>query len=88
MKLKEGFVTHEVCGKQIAVAKGEVSLVLRGMVRSNETAAFIFNHLLSDTTEEAVVAALAAEYDAPQDVLAADVHRIIEQLRSEGLIDE
>ncbi len=88
MKLKDGFVTHDVCGKQIAVAKGEVAHVMRGMVKSNSTAAFIFNCLMSDTTEETIVKAIVAEYDASEEVVAKDVHRIIEQLRSEGLLNE
>ncbi len=88
MKLKEGFILHDVCGKQVAVAAGEVAGVLRGMVRSNETATFVFNCLLKDTTEGAIVDAMEEEYDAPREVIEADVHRVVKQLLDEGLIDE
>ncbi len=88
MKLRDGFILHDVCGKQVAVAAGAVADVMRGMVRSNETATFIFNHLMKETTEESIVDAMLAEYDAPREVIEKDVHSVVEQLRNEGLIED
>ncbi len=88
MKLKEGFVINEVGSKFIAVATGKSSDVLNGMVRFNETANFIFRQLMEETTEEQIVDAVLAEYDSSKEVVAADVHRIVMQLREEGLLDE
>ena len=39
MKLKDGFVTHDMGGEQIMVSTG--STAFSGLVRSNGTAAFI-----------------------------------------------
>ena len=58
------------------------------MLLSNETAGFIIEHLKSETTEDKIVDQMFEEYDAPREVIAADVHRIIEKLRSVGAIDE
>ncbi len=88
MKLKEGFLRHKVGGKHIAVATGRSSEALNGMVRSNETADFIFCQLMRETTEERIVDAVLAEYDAPKEVAAAEVHKVVAQLREEGLLDE
>ena len=45
MKLKEGFITHTLQGQQMMVAAGPAARLFRGVVRSNETAAFIIDCL-------------------------------------------
>ena len=42
--------------------------------------------LKTDTTEEKIVAAMQKKYDVPEATLKADVHKIIETLRSVGAI--
>lgn len=86
MKLKEGFITHESDGEQIMVAAGEVRF--SGMVRSNSTAAFIVDCLKEDTTQEQIVEKMLAVYDAPAEVIAADVAKVLDSLRSIGALDE
>ena len=88
MKLKSGFVLHDVGGEHMAVATGEALLKFNGMVRNNDTADFIFRQLLEDTTEEKIVDAMCAEYNAPRDVIANDVRKVLAQLRKADLLDE
>lgn len=86
MKLKEGFVTRDMGGEQIMVATGGADF--SGIVRSNETAAFIINCLKEETTVEAIVEAMGKEYDAPAQTIAAGVEKVLTQLRSIGALDE
>lgn len=86
MKLKDGFVTHEMGGEQIMVATG--AAVFAGLVRSNSTAGFIVDCLKEDTTRDAIVAKMLEKYDASEDVIAADVDKIIGKLRSINALDE
>ena len=86
MKLKDGFVTHEMGGEQIMVATGAASF--SGLVRSNATAAFIVECLKTETTREAVIDTMLKRYDAPGSVIAADVDMVISKLRSIGALDE
>ena len=86
MKLKEGFVTHETDGEQIMVSAGSVPF--SGLVRSNATAAFIIDFLKRETTKKDIIAAMLEKYDANEAVIAADVERILEKLRSIGALDE
>ena len=86
MKLKNGFVTHEMGGEQIMVATGNASFP--GLVRSNPTAAFIVDCLKQDTTKEAIVQAMLNKYEVTEDVAAADVDKILDKLRSVGALDE
>lgn len=86
MKLKDGFITHETDGEQIMVAAGNAGF--SGLVRSNRTAAFIVDALKKETTFAQIVDAMAAKYDAPRDVIAADAEKILAQLRTIGALDE
>ena len=86
MKLKSDFITQTIEDTQFLVPVGAEAF--RGIVRSNATAAFIVDCLKEETTEEAIVDAMCAKYDAPRDVIAADVAMIIGKLRGINAIEE
>ena len=88
MKLKDGFIFQDLGDKHMAVASGAAGEVFRGMVRNNATADFIFRALMHETTEEAVVDAMAERYDAPRERIQADVRRLIARFREAGLLEE
>lgn len=84
MKLKEGFVTQEIGGRQVMVAvNGEA---FNGMVRSNETAGYIVSLLKNDTTKEEIVKAMLKEFDASEEQVSKDVDMVITKLREIGAI--
>lgn len=87
MKLKTGFITHTLQGQQMMVAAGPAAKVFRGVIRSNETAAFIIDCLKTETTEPEITAKLCAEYDVSHERAAAGVSRVLEQLREIGAIE-
>lgn len=86
MKLKDGFVTHDMGGEQIMVSTG--STAFSGLVRSNGTAAFIVDCLKEETTREEIIAKMLDKYDASEEVISADVDKILEKLRSIKALDE
>ena len=86
MKLKEGFITHSTEGEHITVTAGGAGF--SGMIRSNKTAGFIVECLKAETTEAEIIAKMLQKYDAPEDVISADVKRILSALRDIGAIDE
>lgn len=86
MKLNQNFITRTVEGTQVIVPIGDSGF--NGIITGNETAAFIVNMLKDGTTEAALIDAMAQEYDAPLDVLQADVREILEKLRRIGALDE
>lgn len=86
MKLREDFITQDIDDTQFLVPVGAESF--NGIVRSNETAAFIVNCLKEETTEERIVDAMCEMYDAPRDVIASDVARVIETLRGIGALTQ
>lgn len=88
MRVKEGFVLHTIGEEYMAVATGEAAENFNGIVRSNETAAYIFELLQQETTEEAIVNAMCEKYDAERSVIEKDVANIIEKMREAGFLHE
>lgn len=88
MKLKQGFITQDFHGRQFMVAVGAAAKEFHGLVRSNETAAFIVDRLKTETDEKQIVSALLAEYDVDEAAAASDVARILGMLRGIGAIEE
>lgn len=86
MKLKPDLITHDIDGTQFLVPVGAEAF--SGIVRSNETAAFIVNCLKEETTQKAIVDKMCAEYNAPRDVIAADVAEILDTLRGINALEE
>lgn len=85
MRLKDTFITHMSNGEQILVdASGKFS----GLIRNNETAAFIVECLKKETTVEEIVDQMYEEYDASKEVLLKAVNDVVLQLRKVGAIDE
>ena len=86
MKLKSDFITQVIDDTQFLVPLGGETF--QGIVRSNKTAAFIVDCLKEETTEEAIVDAMCEKYDAPREVIAADVAEILNTLRGIRALEE
>ncbi len=87
MQINKDFTIQKVGASYVAVPVGKTSEHFHGMVRLNETGAFLWNKLAErDCSEEDLVAALLAEYEVAADVAAADVHRIVAQLKENNIL--
>ena len=86
MKLKDGFVIHEMGGQHILVATGNAQF--SGLVRANATAAFVMNCLMEQTTREAIIEKMMAKFEASAEVVIADVDMVLAKLRSIQALDE
>lgn len=87
MKLKKGFITHTVEGTQMMVAAGPAAKLFRGMVRSNESAAFVVDCLKENVTEDDIVKRLLDVYEVSEEIARRDVQMIIQKLDSIGAIE-
>ncbi len=88
MKIKEGFVLEKVGSSYLAVATGDAAKSFQGLVRMNETGAFMWNIIKeNDKTREDLIVSLLNEYDAPRELLERDVISFEKQLRGAGIIE-
>ena len=88
MKLKKGVVLGNVDGKDFAVTTGKLSKKIHGIIKNNSTAAYIFELLKKDQTEDSIVKAMCEKYDAPEEQIRADVKEVIEKLDDIGILDK
>ncbi len=52
MKIKKGFIIRKLGAEHMVVAIGQASKEFAGMIKLNETGAFLWNALVNEATEE------------------------------------
>ena len=86
MQINKDFTIQKVGGSYVAVPVGKTSQEFHGMVRLNETGAFLWKLMAEkDVSEDELVDALLKEYDVAREIAAADVHAIVEVLAEKGV---
>ena len=85
MKLKSEFLSHNSAGESYLVPTADASF--SGMVKGNKTLGAIVELLKEETTEEQIVTAMRAKYDAPEGAIERDVKRVIEELNGIGALE-
>ena len=86
MQINKDFTIQKVGSAYVAVPVGKTSQEFHGMVRLNETGAFLWKLMAEkDVSEDELVDALLKEYDVAREIAAADVHAIVEVLAEKGV---
>lgn len=89
MKLKYRFVVREISDQYIAVAVGKDNARFNGMVKLNETGAFLMELLnQGDTTERELLQAVINKYDVAEDRARENLSAFLKTLRDGGLLTE
>ena len=86
MKLNENFILHISDGETFLVPTGKASF--SGMVRGNKTLGAVLELLKNEVTEEEILAAMTARFNAPADVIKKDVDKALASLEKIGAIDQ
>ena len=87
MKIRNGFMLRKVGGQNVVVAVGAASRDFNGIIKLNETGAFLWDLLKSERTPEELTEALLAEYDIDRETASADVEAFAERLSRAELLD-
>lgn len=87
MKIKEGFMQSTVAGRTVVVPLGHTN-TFRNMIKLNETGKFLWSLLSEETTRDALVDALAAEYEIDRAVAERDTDAFLDTLRTFGVLAE
>ncbi len=86
MKIKDGFVLRNICGEYVVVAIGKQTLDFKGLIKLNETGAFLWEQLQNDCTAEQLETAMLAEYDVDAATAKADIDAFIDALTKAALL--
>lgn len=88
MKLNTMFETMELDDQFIAIPVSEKGQTYSGVIKLNDTGAFILKLLKEEVSEEDIVHAISEEYDAPKEQISADVHQFVDAFRMKGFLEE
>lgn len=80
MKIKDEFILRKVPGMNLVMPAGRNVKSFNGLLMLNDTGAFIFERLQTDSTPEETAQALTREYDVALDVASKDVQNTINVL--------
>lgn len=84
MKLKENFLVREIAGQHVVIPVGDMDL--NAMITLNETGAFLWKLLESETNEAVLVAALLAEYDVDEATARKAVEAFVQTLKDHDFL--
>jgi hypothetical protein len=87
MKAKSGYKVRATAGTNILVPENEETN-FSNVISFNDTAAFIWENLQAECTVDELHAKLSAEFNAPADVLKADLVEFLDALDKNGLLEE
>ena len=86
MKIKEGFLMKEVAGSYVIVPVGENMVDFSAMITTNETGAFLWEQLKSDTDIDALVKAVMSEYEIDDATARTDVEEYLRTLTDKNVL--
>ena len=84
LKLKDGYVLHEIAGEYLLLP--EQSVDLSALLNLNETGAFLWKLLQTQTDKQALTAALVKEYSVDEKTAAKDTEDFILRLKELDLL--
>lgn len=88
IKIKDGYILKKVAGENIVIATGEARLSFNGIITFNEVGAEVFTRLDGTRTLSQVTDEIAAIYNAPKELIKADIEKLVEKMRNNGLLEE
>lgn len=88
MKLKSGFVLRELRGQSVVVAVGDATKSFNGIIKLNESSAYLWKQLKGEFSKESLVQSLLNEYDVEKDVAIKNVEYFVGTLKENGIIEE
>lgn len=86
MRIKKGFIMRKIADVQVIVPVGESDIDFNGIITLNDTAAFLFEQLQSDTSKDALLERLLEEYDVDEQTARTDIDTFCSQLEEANLI--
>lgn len=87
MKIKEGYILDTIGDQKIAVSVDYSDDKFCGMVKLNAVGAFLWEKLLQDTTEDALVQAVTEAYQIDAETAKIDIGAFITQLKENGVLE-
>ncbi len=79
-RIRDGVVLKCICGEYLLIATGEAAKHCLYVRQVNDSLAFFWQKIEAGLEEDAVVQKAMEEYDAPDELLRKDYHRLLKEL--------
>lgn len=86
MKIKEGFILRQIAGEDIVVPIGNNIADFNGVIRLNESAAFLWKTLQEEISKEELINSLIKEYKIDENLATNDVEGFLDILKEHKAI--
>jgi len=87
MKVNQNFILREIAGESMLIPVGAAAAKFNGLITLNETGATIFKAMAQDTTLDALVDAITAEYDIDEATAKRDIEAFLKILSDNNLME-
>jgi len=87
MKIKSGFELRNIAGEIIVIPVGSRNVNFNGIIKLNDTGAFLWSQLQEDKSQEELLEALTNEYDVDMTNAKNDMLAFISKLKDADLLE-
>lgn len=87
MKIKDNFILKTIAGSPVVVPVGEDAARIKGMITLNGPAEVIWKCLENGAEKEDILLSLKEKYDAPEELLKADIDAFIGKLKELDILE-
>ena len=87
MKLNENFILKTIAGSPVVVPVGNAVDNIKGMITLNGSAEAIWKCLENGDDFDGILNTLKSKYDAPEELLRADLEAFVEKLKRLGILE-
>ena len=88
MKVKEDLMLRTIYGECMVIPMGERLMEFNGMLKLNDTVAFLWKLLQKPVTREQLILKLLEEYEVDEKRANESVDDFLEMLRKENILEE
>ncbi len=87
MKIKNDYVLRKVADNAVLVPIGKSAVDFNGMIKLNDTGAYLFKLIQKGADEQSLVDNLVTEYDVSKQKALNDVSAFIKKLRDADIVE-
>ena len=87
MKIKRDFVIRKIAETTVLVPVGKNAADFNGMIKLNDTGAYLFKLIQTGSDEEVLVNNLVNDYDVSREQALNDVSAFIKKLKDADIIE-
>lgn len=88
MKIKDGFELRKFGGKWLAVTVDDAADEKNVLITLNETGAFVWKILQSESVYSDIISALVENYEVDESIAVRDLDNFLKICREHGVLDE